>query len=107
MGALAILFVALFFIAASIPLHLAAKMFGGDSSLLKAALTNFIAGILGGVIFFLFDGIALFVYFVVLLLVYKTMFNIGWIKAFLVWLMQGVILLALMLLFVLLGLLAV
>ena len=105
MAVQAILFIALVFVAAAIPLHLAARMFGGDSTLLKAILTNLIAGVLGGVISLLFSRTGLLVYFIVLLLVYKMMFKIGWIKAFLVWLLQGIILFVFLILFGLIGIL--
>lgn len=86
---LLILFLVILF--SSLPLYLAVKFLGGKASILNVFLVNLGAAILipfvkqsigtwGGIISFIF-----------LLFIYKNMFSIGWVRSFLVWILQFVI----------------
>jgi hypothetical protein len=88
--ALVFIVIVLIFVVTSIPLHIAVTMLGGDSSILKAAFVNFLAGLVGAGIY-LFTGYGWVVAFIALLVVYKLMFGLGFIRAFFAWVLQGVI----------------
>ena len=82
--------IVLVFIITSIPLHIAVSLLGGDTSIIKAALVNFIAGVVGAGIYF-FTGYGGIVAFIALLAVYKIMFGLSFFSALLAWFLQGVI----------------
>jgi len=90
-------------IISAIPLNIAVKLLGGKSSLFKVILVNLILGVINGFIdtkFALFSGI---LSFVALLFIYKIMFDLGWLRAFLVWILQFVIAFILTLILLFLG----
>ncbi len=99
-----IVFAAVFLIA-GIPLHLAAKLLGGESSILKAAAVNLLVGILTGIayVFLSWGAIAAFI---LCIAAYKLAFKIGWIRAILVWALQAVISFLLLMLALFIGVLA-
>ncbi|MBW2981232.1 hypothetical protein KY360_07485 [Candidatus Woesearchaeota archaeon] len=75
----------------ALPLYLAVKLLGGKATILKVILVNVIVGIIIPVVknfIGLFGGI---VAFIVLLFIYKEMFSLGWIRAFIVWIMQFIV----------------
>ena len=78
------------FVVTSIPLHISVSLLGGESTILKAAIVNLIAGVVGALIYF-FTGYGGVVSFIALLVVYKTMFGLGFLRALLAWFLQGVI----------------
>jgi hypothetical protein len=87
-GAMIIIFLILGWIISTIPVYLAAKIFGSDTSFLRAMGANLFAGILG-VIIIIFVFISsvyknlilllsgLIIAFIAVLGVYKSMFNVG------------------------------
>ena len=99
-AALAIIAMVLAFLISAIPLNIAARLLGGKSSIIWAAITNLIAGLVSAAIYSLFSRIGSIAAFISLLAVYKFMFRLGWIRALLVWLLQGIIALLLVMLFI-------
>ena len=93
-GAIVIIFLILGWIIITIPVYLAAKIFGSDASFLKAMVAVLLAGILSGIIIIIFVYISivygsfiliilgLIIAFIAVLGVYKSMFNVGWVAAF-------------------------
>ena len=93
-GAMIIIFLILGWIIITIPVYLAAKLFGSDASFLRAMVAVLLAGILAGIIIIIFAFISttygsftlailgLFIAFIAVLGVYKSMFNVGWGAAF-------------------------
>jgi hypothetical protein len=93
-GAMIIIFLILGWVIITIPVYLAAKLFGSDASFLKAMVTVLLAGILAGIIIIIFAFISaaygsfilaisgLIIAFIAVLGVYKSMFNVGWAAAF-------------------------
>lgn len=75
----------------AIPLNLAVKLLGGESSLLKVVLVNFVVAVIFVLSYMYFTVFAGLIAFILMLLVYKVMFDIGWIRAILAWLLQFVI----------------
>ena len=76
------------FLLSSLPLHFAVKLWGGETNLLKTALVALIAGIIVSIIQLFFSVWGGLIAFIILLFIYRTMFDVGWIRSFLVWLMQ-------------------
>ena len=78
-------------IVSAIPLNLAVKMLGGDSSILKVILANIAVGLIAIFIAMQFGIYAGIIPFLIMLFVYKYMFEIGLFKAFIAWILQFVI----------------
>ena len=75
----------------AIPLNLAMKMLGGKSSILKVILANLLAGIayiLLHAYLGLFAGLASFI---VMILIYREIFKVGWIRVLLALVLEVVI----------------
>lgn len=102
-----VLVITIIFLIASIPLNFSAKIMGGHSTIVKSALTNLLAGFFTGIIYFFFSRYAALIAFIATLFIYKVMFSIGWIKAFLVWVLEGIIIVSLFLAVIGLGLVLV
>ena len=81
----------LILVVSSIPLYLAVNLLGGKASLLKVIIINLAIGFLDGLITNKFGLFASVISFVVLLAIYKIMFDLGWIRAFFAWILQAVI----------------
>ncbi len=82
-------------------LNIAAKLLGGRSSFFKALAVNFV--VFAGTLYIrahlsIFTGALSFAF---LLLVYKYMFDVGWIRALLIWLLQGFLVLLLVVILIL------
>ena len=105
MALLALTFILLIvvFLITAIPLNISVKILGGNSSIVWAAIANLIAGICAAFIYIFLARYAALISFIALLLVYKLMFSLGWIRAFLAWILQGVIGLLLIWLLIMLG----
>lgn len=91
-AAAAILFVIL--VVSAIPLNLAVKLLGGRSSILKVILVNlgvWAAGLYLERAFGLFAGL---LSFIVMLIIYRYAFDLGWLRAFAAWVLQFVIIAA-------------
>ncbi len=87
---LSLVFIVLVFIITSLPMHIAVSLLGGHSSITKAALVNFIAGVVGAGIYF-FTGYGGIAAFIALLVIYKIMFRLSFLRVLLAWFLQGVI----------------
>ena len=87
----------------AIPLNIAVKLLGGRSSLLKVVLVNILVAVLVTFVEGLFGIFAGIVSFVVMLFVYKTLFQLGWVKAFLAWVLQFVLIVLFVFLLTLIG----
>jgi hypothetical protein len=91
MSVLYLLGLILIWIITAIPLYLAVKLIGGKTSLIKVIFVNFLVGFLTT---FLYETIGLWaaiVSFIAMLLVYKIAFRVGWIRAFLAWITQFIL----------------
>ncbi len=97
------LLVILVFLVSAIPLHIAVRILGGRTSIPWAAVTNFIAGVCGAIIYVSLSRYGAIVAFLALLVIYKFMFSLTWTRAFLAWILHGVIGFLLFLLLVSLG----
>ena len=97
-----ILISVLIFIVSGVPLHLAIKLFGGDTTILKTALVIFISGIIVNFVRTFAGLIGGILSFIVMIWIYKVSFDLGWIRAFLAWITQFLIiaLIALVIFFV-------
>lgn len=83
----------------SIPLNIAAKLLGGDSSIFKVIFAHLIYAMLMVFLLLTFGAIPTAISFILLLFVYKVMFDVGWIRAFLIWLLEAIIFLAVLFFF--------
>jgi hypothetical protein len=86
----AMIVIVLVFIITAIPLNIAVHLLGGNSNLLKTAFVNLIVGLIGAVIygFLPFGGLLAFI---ALLFIYKMMFGLSFLRAFLAWGLQFII----------------
>jgi len=91
------------FVISSIPLWLALKFMGGKGSIIKVVLVNVIVGIVMGVLLETFQRFGFLIAFIIVLYIYKEMFRLGWIRALLAWLLQGVVVIVLILILRLIG----
>jgi len=81
----------------SIPLNIAVHLLGGDSSIIKVIIVNISVGVVAALINFYVNAYAGIVAFISMLFIYKLAFDLGWIRAFLAWILQGIILVLLIL----------
>ena len=80
------------FILSALPLYFAVKFLGGKTSLLKTMLVVILGGIVVTAIRSYFKILGGLIAFIVLIWIYREMFRLKWIKAFLAWLLQFVFL---------------
>ena len=83
-----LVYLILTFVISAIPLNIAVKLLDGKSSWIKAIVVNIAIAFLSYLIGLRVDKYAGLLSFVVLLLIYKIMFRIGWFRAFIAWLLQ-------------------
>ena len=83
--------IAALFILSSMPLYLLIKLLGGKTSLLKTAFISFIAGLVIGAVKEAFAFWGGLLAFLVLIWIYHEAFRLRWWKAFLLWLLQGIL----------------
>lgn len=83
-----LLYLLLTFAISAIPLNIAVKMLEGKSNWIKAIIVNMVVAVLSYIIGLKVDNFAGLLSFVILLLVYKVMFRIGWFRAVIAWLIQ-------------------
>ena len=86
----------------AIPLYIAVKVLGGEASILKVIVTNLLVGFMGVLIYFEFPAFSGIITMVALLLIYSFMFKLSIIRAFVAWILQGIVAFALMMVAVLL-----
>jgi hypothetical protein len=94
---IAIIVVLLMLMIAALPLNLAVKLLGGRSSTLKVIITNLLTAFIVYLIYEFVNHYAGFIAFIATILVYRIAFRLGWIRAFLAWILQAVIALILVL----------
>ena len=80
----------------TIPLLIAVKILGGRASILRVILVNVGVAIILAVLKQFLTGvlwsfIVPIVLFIILLIIYSTMFELGWIKAVFAWILQFVV----------------
>tara|TARA_Y100000310_G_C20487240_1_gene717455 strand:+ start:221 stop:562 length:342 start_codon:yes stop_codon:yes gene_type:complete len=95
-----VLLVAGLLLLSSLPLYFAVTLIGGKTSVMKILFLNFLMVVVYlGLNLFLdhFIGLASFV---ILLFLYKYFFEIGFVRALIAWVLQGVIALVLIWLFI-------
>lgn len=83
----------LIIVLSAIPLNIAVKLLGGRSSIVKVIFANIVIAILSYFIQTEIGTFASLLTFIVMLFVYKVMFEMGWIRSFLAWLLQYVLIL--------------
>jgi len=79
------------FIIASLPLYFAVKFLGGKTSILKVIGVHFIVAVVIAFIQFFINIFAGIITFIAMLWIYKEMFQLGWIRSLLAWLLSIII----------------
>jgi len=90
-GLTAILILLLAIIVWSLPLYITVKLLGGRTSILKALGVNILIAIIVLAINAFLNFWTGIVIFILTILVYRELFKLKWWKAFVVWLIQGII----------------
>ncbi|MFP4403575.1 MAG: hypothetical protein ACLFPJ_04450, partial [Candidatus Woesearchaeota archaeon] len=78
-------------ILSAIPMNIAVKFMGGRSSILKVLFANLVYAVLFFLIEMYVDIWTIFS-FILMIFVYKVIFEMGWIRTILAWLLQFIIL---------------
>lgn len=81
----------LLLVISALPMHLAVLVMGGRSTIIRVIFANFLAGIITFMIYYLLDSWAGLISFVLMIWVYKEIFNIGFVRAVLAWILQFII----------------
>jgi hypothetical protein len=81
----------LLLILTAIPLYLAVKLLGGRAIFVNAVLVNIVTGILTSFLRSGYGFLGLILGFFVTLWIYREVFRLIWIKAFLVFILQAII----------------
>ena len=76
------------FVIASLPLHFAVSVLGGRTTLFKTMFTITITGLVISAINYKFQIWGGLIALIVSLWIYKEVFELGWIKAILAWILQ-------------------
>ncbi|MFW5704659.1 MAG: hypothetical protein ACOCXG_02345 [Nanoarchaeota archaeon] len=100
-GALVLLLV---IIISALPLHLAAKSLGGKSTILKSFLIMIIVGIISILLNLVLPAFGTILTWIILIVIFKEAYHIGWLKSIFVWLLWIVFVIILAILLSLLGL---
>ncbi len=79
------------FLLAAFPLHFTVTLLGGNSSLLKVILINIFIGFLTTAINNRFAHYTTLITLVAILLIYKVMFELSWLKAVLALVLQSAV----------------
>ena len=88
----------------AIPLNIAVKILGGESSWLKAIGVNLLIDVINVFLSAKIRFGYLIISFILKLFIYKLIFRIGWFRAFIAWLLQYVIAAMLIIILLILGL---
>ncbi len=72
-------------IISALPLYFAVKFLGGKATIFKVLMVNLIVGVIGAALDMPIIG------FVLLLFVYKEVFKMSWLSAFLAWILQFIV----------------
>ncbi len=86
----------------SLPLYLAVKAFGGRTTILSTFVVMLGVGLLSAIIQIVFP-FGNIISFIVLLLIFRNVFHLGWLRAFLVWILWLVFVAIFVFIFTLLG----
>ncbi|MBI4453536.1 hypothetical protein HY636_02735 [Candidatus Woesearchaeota archaeon] len=76
------------FVISAIPLHIAVSLLEGKSTWFKAIFVNFLVAIASFLIELKINKFSGLISFLLLLLIYKIMFRMGWFRSFVAWLLQ-------------------
>ncbi len=79
------------FVVTALPLYLAVKMLGGETTILRTVLVMILTGFLVSLSHSLGGIYGGFIAFIVTLWLYRIVFRLGWVRALLVWAGQFVI----------------
>ncbi|MFC1705003.1 hypothetical protein ACFLZ6_01595 [Nanoarchaeota archaeon] len=79
----------------ALPLYIAVKLLGGKASIIKVFIVNIIVGILVPIVNSFINWFGGLIAFIVLLFIYKKMFDLGWFRAFVAWVLQFIVLVGL------------
>jgi hypothetical protein len=85
-----ILAIILAIIISSLPLYLAVKFLGGDATIVKVFLTNILVAVLSSALTYFF-GLSTLYLLIIIVILYMFIFDLGIIRAFVVWFLQYVI----------------
>ena len=80
------------FAISALPLHLAVKILNGKTNIIKTILTMVLAGFIVAIVRSVVGIFGGLVAFIVLIWVYRISFQVGWVRAILIWLLQFVFL---------------
>lgn len=86
-----LLILVLIVIISALPLNIAVKLLGGDSSIIKVIGVNLLVFTTVFIINLLVGPLAGIIGFIAMLFIYKISFDLGWFKAFVAWILQAVI----------------
>jgi len=89
LGVLVISIIVLFvvFLVSALPLYFAVKTLGGKTTLFKAGVIMFLTGLLAAFIKSIFNN-GWIIAFLLLVVIYRESFKLKWWKAFIVWFIQ-------------------
>lgn len=93
----------LVFVVSALPLHLAVKLFGGRTNIVKTLVVMFVSGLVVSFIAIILP-FGSFIALLVLIWIYREFFRLMWIKAFLVWIFQMIFIFLFTMLFAFVGL---
>lgn len=93
----------LLFIISALPLHFAVKLLGGKSSILKAFIITLISGFVVSIPKLVFDSWGGIIGMFLLIWIYREVFRLKWLKAFLAWILQMIFIFVFSLIFGALG----
>lgn len=86
-----IFIVLIILIISAIPLNIAVKLLGGDSSILKVIVVNLAVGFAALLLNSFFGVLGGLISFIAMLFIYKVAFDLGLIRAFLAWILQAIV----------------
>jgi len=93
--AIEIALIVLVFVVSAIPLHLAVRMLHGNTTFLKTVFVSLLVGVAAVGVRQFFQIWAGFIAFVLMLWIYHALFDLSWPRAFFAWILQAVIVVAL------------
>ncbi|MGM5487396.1 MAG: hypothetical protein ACQESG_00450 [Nanobdellota archaeon] len=79
-------------ILSALPLHIAASLLGGRSSILKVIVIHILFWVISAFLGGMFGPLSPLLLFILLIIIYKIAFNVGWIAALLIWVTQFIVL---------------
>ncbi len=91
------------FILTAIPLHIAVKLLKGRTRILKTAGVNVFIALITGITELVLIPFGAIITFVLTIFLFKIAFHLTWVKAIIVWLLEGVLIVAFLLLAISLG----